>query len=56
MKLIPHVRNAVGRWLTVKDNAAARLEGANAKNMALKYVAPFAQANLNAHIKLLYHP
>lgn len=49
MKLIPHAQNAVGRWLTVKANAVAKRKAANAKNMVLRFVVPFANASQSAH-------
>lgn len=54
MKLIPHAQSAVDPSATAKANVAARPKGANAKNMALRFVAPFAQANLSAHTKRSY--
>lgn len=54
MKLIPHVRSVADQCPTAKDNAVVRLKAANARNMVLKYVAPFVQANLSAHTKRLY--
>ena len=56
MKLIPHAHSVADLWPTAKDNAAARPKGANAKNMVLKYVAPFVQANHIVPIKPSYHP
>lgn len=55
MKLIPHVQNVVARWLTARANAVAKRKGANAKNIVAKFVAPFAQANLNARHRQLSH-
>lgn len=54
MKLIPHAQNAVDPSATAKANAVANRKDANAKNMALRFVVPFAQANLSAHTKLSY--